>query len=65
MRLLLGTRVNKALLICLLIFRSSEPCQGIATAEDVEGNPTGLPEVAPYNRAEQPCIMGVLCDKAR
>jgi hypothetical protein len=38
-----GTSVNKALLVCLLIFRSSEPCQSVATAEDVEveGNPTG------------------------
>jgi hypothetical protein len=45
----------------------SEPCQGIVTAEDVEvrGYPTGLSEVAPIHRAEQPCIMGVLCDKAR
>jgi hypothetical protein len=58
--------VNKALLVCLPIFRSSEPCQGVATAEEVEveGNPTGLPQAAPIHDCLAWCIVSLPCDNA-
>jgi hypothetical protein len=57
--------VNKALLVCLHIFRVSEPCRGVATEVEVEGNPTGLPEAAPILGCFARFILDVLFDKAR